>query len=63
MISSSDGTSPAEIAPATARPASAQEPNAATIVHGACGRGRSATVASVMIPSVPSEPTNSLARS
>ena len=63
MISSSEGTSPARMAPVTASPAASGESNAATMVHGICGRGRSANVASVMIPSVPSDPTNSLVRS
>ena len=33
------------------------------MVHGASGNGRSRRVASVMMPSVPSEPTNSRLRS
>ena len=63
MISSSEGTRPARIAPDTAAPACSVSENAATSVHGAAGFGRSASVASVMMPSVPSDPTNSLVRS
>ena len=63
MISISDGTSPATIAPDTATPASSVLAKAATIVQGADGLGRSANVASVMIARVPSEPTISLVRS
>ena len=63
MISISDGTSPARIAPDTAHPASSVLAKAATIVQGAAGLGRSAKVASVMMPRVPSEPTISLVRS
>ena len=60
MISISDGTSPARIAPDTAAPASSVSAKAATIVQGAAGLGRSARVASVMMPRVPSEPTMQL---
>src|SRR6476659_7086003 len=63
MISINEGTSPARIAADTAAPALSVSANAATMVHGANGLGRSARVASVMMPRVPSEPTISVGRS
>ncbi len=63
MISIRDGTRPARIAADTAAPALSVSANAATIVQGANGLGRSAKVASVMMPRVPSEPTINLVRS
>ena len=49
----------AVIAAVTAAPAASAWSNAATRVHGIAGFGRRATVASVMIASVPSDPTSS----
>lgn len=58
-----DGMRPSRATCATAVPAFSVESNPATSVPGACGRGRSARIASVMTPSVPSLPMNSLVRS
>jgi hypothetical protein len=63
MISMSDGTMPSRTIRLTASPAVATEENAATIVPGAWGSGRNASVACVITPSVPSLPTNNLVRS
>ena len=63
MISISDGTMPSRTIRLTAAPAAATAENAATIVPGACGSGRSASVAWVITPSVPSLPMNSFVRS
>ncbi len=48
---------------ATVAPASRAEAKSAAPVRGRPAAGRSASVASVMIPSVPSLPTNSRVRS
>ena len=61
--SRADGVSPAAAVPRTALPASTiEEKYPATVIAGG-GSGRSRTVTSVTIPSVPSEPTSSEVRS
>ena len=52
------GTIPARVIAATASPAASSEAKKASIVERGPGSGRSRSVASVMIPSVPWLPTN-----
>jgi hypothetical protein len=61
--SHSDGCRPAAMIRVTAESASAAEGNAAAMVRAASGAGRSPSVACVITPRVPSEPTISLERS
>ncbi len=63
MTSSRLGTRPLVTTRSTTWPVCAVVAKVATRVTGRCGAGRSASVASVITPSVPSDPTNSRARS
>jgi hypothetical protein len=63
MTSSRLGTSPLVTTRSTTWPVCAVVPKEAARVTGRCGAGRSASVASVITPSVPSEPTNNRGRS
>ena len=63
MTSSRLGTSPPVTTRSATWPVCAVVAKVATKVTGRCGAGRSASVASVITPRVPSEPTNRRARS
>ena len=62
MISSVEGITPPAMIPATASAASSNRSKMASITFLAGGFGRRRSVASVITPSVPSDPTKSWTR-